>query len=147
MVKQFLLVIYPDDLRLRSTQETREWLKQHSQEFCCDDCHCSVTLPREIDVQTWEEWKRQLTPRYLFETDLLKKIDAEITEKPGRVVDVGPLLCPYCGKPFGQKSVLSPKCAKCGSRDMEQTDFALASLRYGIEWPPQPPIARCDIDI
>src|SRR5882757_10065308 len=45
--------------RLARKKEIKEWSTAHIDIFVCDSCDLILSLPREIDRETWAEWKRQ----------------------------------------------------------------------------------------
>lgn len=95
-------------------------------------------LPREIDKQLWKEWRSQISLQYPFERELVERINLALGGSLNSIIDIGRVNCPYCGRQLEQKKNLSPKCSQCGSEDMECTNHAIASLKYGIVWPPPP---------
>lgn len=133
-VKDFSLLSW------RDARDSREWFERHTNSFLCDDCMVCLTVPREVDVQTWQRWKADSQPRdHAFVVELIKRIDAGFAnESAGWIVDIGRIDCPYCRRPLVNKVNFSPKCEECGSTKMKLTGQGIATLRAGIVWPPPP---------
>src|SRR4051794_2692426 len=94
--KDFNLACYPDDVM--PTDDMRSWLEKYIETFYCDDCACCVTLRSELDSGTWERWKETHPCRHSFEGHLRSRIDVWLASGHTARVDIGEILCPYCGK-------------------------------------------------
>lgn len=130
--------------RDQKRRDIQEWTSLHQQTFVCDPCELVLFLPKQIDVATWNQWKREDALRhrhysdYPFLVSLACLIDEALVLRPECVMDFGQLSCPYCLQMLARKDQLSPKCQRCGSSDLEHTDSGIATMSASFPhpWPP-----------
>lgn len=122
----------------------QEWERLHLQTLVCDPCEVVLFLPRQIDAETWIEWKRvDLLSRrphtnYPFLVRLARLVDDALGSSHQCVMDFGQLSCPYCSRMLVAKDKLSPKCKRCGSPELEHKDSGIATMSASLPdpWPP-----------
>ena len=154
--KSFLLLPFPEqwirgpspgataEERDRRRQEMQEWERLHLQTLVCDTCELMLSLPKEIDAVTWNQWKREdlLTHRphsdYPFLVRLVGMVDEALAASPKCVMEFGQLSCPYCSRMLVPKDQLSPTCKRCGSSDLEHVESGMAAMSASFPhpWPP-----------
>jgi len=143
--KSFCLGLHPfprDDPKTYREWEREHlrWLKANTRTYICNPCWLRLTMPLIISAVDWEIWKRSSTEGYHTFTDypflvgLVARIDNFLRKNPGVPIDVGPVLCPYCGITMSAKDDFTPKCPRFGALDMQFTGGGIASMRG--PWPP-----------
>ena len=134
----------PEDARAYREWEQKHilWLKANTRTYICDPCWLYLSIPFRLAAANWEGWKRSSTEGYHpytdypFLTSLVSRIDLALKNNPELPVELGSIACPYCSTTLAIKEEFSPVCPQCGVADMKFTGGGIASLRYGVVWPP-----------
>jgi hypothetical protein len=101
-----------------------------------------LCVPLKIEFEEWERWKQESIAiekpytDYPFLRNIVSRIDQSLQISPGTCIDLGPIACPYCANELSVKGEFSPTCLECGSKIAGRQGAGIASLRFGVVWPP-----------